>query len=753
MGPLPNFAVGFSLSAGQLVGIEISQAALAANADIGTYGFRSVGVPTITCSTGTSCMASLSSVDSDPDRANAETLEIIQVKSNASPTTYPGTIARASGSAGSENGYMCYYNASSKYLTISKVVSGTITPLASFDATSLVTTSLVDFYIRFRVNGTSLKAKMWRYDALEPDWQVSTTDSAIGSAGKVGLYSYCVVANNCDFGTPGFFSVSTNGETAAKPRTDNEIRNWYNNDGKQKVILCSLGVLGSLADGTTANASSVLVSNWPFVTKGNDYAKSQVFDDIITQVPTIKASANEQLVGRSTQTYGDLLVKNEGGVRSHWLQWNWDGRPFEMWIGGVGWRSWDFVKIMTGTIQEVYESGRDQLGFKIRDKSSLLNRKFQTNVFTADANTDASIGEPLPVLFGKGFNIEPRLKKSSSLKYKFHDESLTGSTGIVEVRDQGQALTGGSLPTADIANGEFTLVSSPGGRVTATVHNDLSASSAVKSGKFHKYALQTVIENRVGGGLITYQGGRSGSLANFGDTSLIGLYCREEINVLDLLDEIVISAGGFWYFNSLGLFCSKVLAVPVAPFDHVLIQDDVQINPGLTLEKLWIPSAAQQLGYQRNWTKQSDGFVSAVSVANRAIFAASAQFTAIAPSYSGLEQPSNHLLYERPKNRVTLFYNKADAETEATRVASLYSKPCAIFSFQTKYNAAFFDLGESLQLTHDKFGFSAGRAGIIVGLEKNFGKSSATVKLFTQLDGQFPITTTQAPYVTAEDFY
>ncbi len=742
-----QFISAWSLGANDVVGVEIPQSPV--NPNIGTYGWRSIGIPSITTGSGTKHLAYLSAVEGDANRANSEVLTIMQAWDDGAVPYFAGVALRASGAAGSETGYFAIIamDSATPRVALGKIVSGgTWTEFGSVDLTGL-TSAPEDWYIRFRVNGTSLKLKTWRYDSLEPStWAVTATDSAIAGVGKVGFFCLTYAANAAGFFTPGFISVGTNGETAPRPRSDQDLRLWLNDDSNPRVVLAEVGVLGQTAEGA-ANDSYTLLSNAPFITKASDNPPNQVYDDIIVEVPTMRKAANEQLTGRSSLAYGDLVVKNEDGVRSHWLNWNWDGRDFQMYIGGIGWRQWDFVRVLTGTVAEVYESGRDKIGFKIRDNSALLNRKLQSTVI---GGSDANAGAPQPVVFGKVFNIEPVLKSGSALRYKFHDASLTGSTGITAVRDSGVAVT----PTADLANGEFTLGATPGGRVTMDVTNDLSAGTVTKSGNTHARALQTIVEDRVGlGASSTYKGGRSGSLANFGDFSVIGLYVKSEANVMDLLDQIVISAGGFWYFNQLGLFCARQLAVPVAPYDHELFEDDVQVSPGLALEKLFLPSEAQQLGYQANSTVQEDGLAGSVSAANRALYGAPAQFTAIAPSYSGLDQPSNHALRRRPPSRGSLFSESTGAATEATRLDLLNRKATAIFSFTTKHNAAFYDLGESLLLTHSKYGFEAGKAGLIIGLEKNFGKSTTTIRLFVQLDGGFPVTTAAAPYVTAEDFY
>lgn len=734
------FSPIWGLAAGELKGIEIPQTD-PENPAIGTYGWRSLGVPSITIGANEFGGIYLNAVNADANRANADVLWMRQVKSAASPAYRSGALVRGSGASGSENGYLCYMNEVTGNLTVAKVVAGALTSLAA-SAVGLPA-SEEDYYIRFRVNGTSLKARAWRYDAPEPSaWAIDTTDSAVASAGYVGLYFQCLTANNAGFHVPGFVSVGTNGESAPRPRTDGEIRNWVNDETNQRVILCKIGVLGQLANGT-ANASQLLVSNWPFVTRGSDDPPDQVFDDLIIDAPTLRASANEQLLGRSTLSIGELVIASENGVRDHLLQWNWDGRTFEQYLGGVGWRLWDFFRVLTGTVTSVYAPRRGQISFKLRDMGAVLDKKLQTAVM---GGSEADAGAVQPYLLGKVFNVEPVLKSSGSRIWKFHSGSKATATGVSAVRDKGSSVAN----TPDLANGEVTLTTDNVGRVTMDFNDDRNVTAA---GNTHRRAIRTIIEDQAGlGAEACYLGARAGSLDTFATTATIGYYARREVNVRAALDEIAISAGGFWYPNILGLFCAAQLRLPAAPYDHILLEDD--LDDDIEIEEIWLPAEAEQLGYQKNWTPQDpDGLASGVSVANRALYGAPAQYTAIAPSYSGLDQPSNHILRRRLKVRQTLFYDKADAETEATRLDAIFSKTCAIVRFTSRFNGPFFDLGESLHLTHSKYGFSAGRAGVIVGFEKRWRNASATLRLFVQLPGLFPVTTVAVPHPTAEDLY
>jgi hypothetical protein len=85
-------------------------------------------------------------------------------------------VLRASDSS---NYYRC--RLLSQALTIHKVVGGSVTQLAT---ASFTTTAGASYWIRFRIVGTNLFAKVWADGGAEAtSWLLSTTDSALSSGG------------------------------------------------------------------------------------------------------------------------------------------------------------------------------------------------------------------------------------------------------------------------------------------------------------------------------------------------------------------------------------------------------------------------------------------------------------------------------------------------------------------------------------------------------------------------------------------
>ena len=146
-------------------------------------------------------------LDADANRANTEILARVRTSGNTAEQFR--LTARASGAAAAETGYSLVFNNVSDTLQLQKIVAGTVTLMGNTVPSHR--TINVWYYVRFRVNGTTLQGKFWADGEKEPTaWQVTTTDSSISAAGWVGI------GNQEPTGTRDidWFSVGTNGDTA-----------------------------------------------------------------------------------------------------------------------------------------------------------------------------------------------------------------------------------------------------------------------------------------------------------------------------------------------------------------------------------------------------------------------------------------------------------------------------------------------------------------------------------------------------------
>jgi len=161
-------------------------------------------------------------IDSDADRDDVEMLLKWSMQDGDDGIYNIGLSARASGAtSGTRTQYVLWFDGQSKYLHLRKVVNGTSTELAkSYFAGELLDGKFG--WLRFRINGSSLKGKWWTEQQPEPDWQLEHTNTDITAAGWVGIPIYSV---DNSYIYVDYFSAGTNGDVAPWPATDStEVR-------------------------------------------------------------------------------------------------------------------------------------------------------------------------------------------------------------------------------------------------------------------------------------------------------------------------------------------------------------------------------------------------------------------------------------------------------------------------------------------------------------------------------------------------
>ena len=145
-------------------------------------------------------------IDGDANRANVEVVGMYkcQVLSGSSSTRV--FSVRVSGGS-SRTAYSVRLRTSDVY--VYRSFGLTATQLAGDTTLSLTVGNW--YWVRFRINGSAYKAKVWADGDSEPGtWNIESTDSTYSTAGSVGL---CKGANTISHEWS-MFGVGTNGDTA-----------------------------------------------------------------------------------------------------------------------------------------------------------------------------------------------------------------------------------------------------------------------------------------------------------------------------------------------------------------------------------------------------------------------------------------------------------------------------------------------------------------------------------------------------------
>lgn len=267
--------------------------------------------------------------------------------------------------------------------------------------------------------------------------------------------------------------------------TNAQYQTWLEDPSQ---LRCSLFKINYVAYSGGAMAIYPLYfSNMPYTTRPTDTPSSVIFDECVREAPSFTRRISELFTGRSTQSYGDLIIDNSNEERTIYLRMNFDGQKIEQWYGAPWWDFADFRLVLIGAIADVYDAGPSRgIGFKLSGKEILLMKPIVSTLLGGNGPEADSI---MPLALGGGStNISPKLTDTSLLVYRiskvnpgveqmmYWDDS---SENPADVREAGVPLNGVSYMEASDATTNLVKIRS--GDITSTTHN-LSVGSRIAVG-------------------------------------------------------------------------------------------------------------------------------------------------------------------------------------------------------------------------------------------------------------------------------
>lgn len=154
--------------------------------------------------------------------------------------------ARADSGTNGLNAYFFTTNNHQKQVNIYKLVNGVLTPLTG-EIQKIPFNSTDSWWVRFRVEGTSLMSKIWSYGSVEPrDWQLTAVDSSITAGGWQGIGNYWIgnhifheysVAAIPELAAPvtGFGIVALPASVINLDAESGDTRGWTNEFGELRI--------------------------------------------------------------------------------------------------------------------------------------------------------------------------------------------------------------------------------------------------------------------------------------------------------------------------------------------------------------------------------------------------------------------------------------------------------------------------------------------------------------------------------------
>lgn len=282
--------------------------------------------------------------------------------------------------------------------------------------------------------------------------------------------------------------------------------------------------------------------------------------------------------------------------------------------------------------------------------------------------------------------------------------------------------------TADPANGTFTLVASPAGRITAS-SNGLRVFSATTQVRTAGGIAEQVLTSYMTNTPLTSADIDTTSLDNFKALcdSPVGIYIDKRMTFAELLDKLVLSVGGWWAFSRAGKLVFGRLDLPtgLSPL-YTFIADDIA-QRSFKRQRRILPKLRVTLRTDINYAPLSE-VAAAVDEVQRVGF--TRQYLEFAGSASTItswqDNPAYHLRATTPEPIETLLRVEGQ-QAEANRQASLWQTPTAVSSFDTHQAAFALEIGDEIYADLPRYSGPA----IVVGVTcRVLGKS--TVEIFHQ---------------------
>lgn len=314
---------------------------------------------------------------------------------------------------------------------------------------------------------------------------------------------------------------------------------------------------------------------------------------------------------------------------------------------------------------------------------------------------------------------------------------------VIEIRDNGVPIyTAPSIYTGsevrpdnaivNLTTGKFTLKYPASGAVTASIQGFKNTAGLV-NGTLNAVYSDTVAKIIA---FIVLAFGNSKSRLVPADLDLpnleafnaihqqnIGIFIKDRENVLNVCTEIANSLGAQLYFNRLGKLQLLKIGVPTSD-PVVYITDSDILFHSLEIVQRSEVVASTKIGYCKNWTVQ-EGLVTNIPMSHKTSYATewrskTAIDTAVKDQYQ---------LNVDPVQKDTLLLKGTAASTEAIRLNDFFKVPRTVYRMTGSSKLMSLKLGQSVNLTHNRFGLTAGKTGQVVALSPNWLKSTIDIEV------------------------
>ena len=454
--------------------------------------------------------------------------------------------------------------------------------------------------------------------------------------------------------------------------------------------------------------------------------------------------SDAKTTGRTQIGYGDMVLVNNDGALDGLLAYSFAGRAITIKLGVVAPnsnRAPTWVTVIKGTMEQA-ELSWQKVIIRVRDRQQDVAKPLQqvryagSNVLLGgvlnglEGVANDLKGKPKPQVFGRVFNVAPPQVNTDRRIYQVHAGGALSA--LLAAYDRGAPLSVGAVYTSQ-ADMEANAPTAGQYRVW----NDATAGCFVRlggapTGTITVDAVQgAAVANRTVGQLysqILQAAGISPSDINSADITALdaaapyeaGVYAPydQDITALELLDTLCASVGAWYGCDASGAFRIGQIAVPsgaavgtITATDILKIERVSSRDPGVG-----IPAWKMKIGYQRIYSVQND-LTAAVTDARKAYLAE--EYRRVESSDASVKTAN---LTSPELEFLTVLTSASDAAAEADRRLAIYKVRRDMYQLTIRVDAALaaaLDIGKIVTLQVARFGMSAGKNFLIIGIRTN----------------------------------
>ena len=457
--------------------------------------------------------------------------------------------------------------------------------------------------------------------------------------------------------------------------------------------------------------TTLYLSNRNYVTASSDTPASTAYVACITG--GVSFAETLSLDGTPSISWGDIELDNTGGVRDAWLGYVWANRQVRVYMGDPRWVRADFRLIFDGVVGDLLARDAEVLNLSLLDKLQRLNNPVTEAVLGGATDNKDRL---LPLAFGECHNVSPLLTVPSTLTFQYHNGA---AERLIEVRDNGAPIT---TYTSNLAAGSFTLTAAPVGQITADVQG------AKPSGTYSaniSTLVQHIVQN-YGPTTTRFSGGDldSSSLSAFASAhpQPVALWLSDRANVLQVCQDLAASVGAQVVVTTLGKLRLVRLALPASGTPTAVTAQDFDEH-SLKIADRPPVVATSKLGWGRNWSPQTSGLATGLPASS----AEALGVDLLSATSSDATATSVYKLGAQPEQVDTLLVVESDATTEAARRRDLWKTPRQIYEARYRAHLLLTELGDTVTLTHTRFGLSGGVTGLVVNVARDWLAGRVTI--------------------------